>query len=45
VESQFHVLRSFGVEAFQGWLLSQPLPAPEFRELLQRGPVHIPRGS
>ncbi len=45
LESQFHVLRSFGVEAFQGWLLSQPLPAKEFRELLRLGPVHIPRGS
>jgi diguanylate cyclase (GGDEF)-like protein len=44
-ESQFHVLRSFGVEAYQGWLLSKPLPAKEFRELLRMGPVHIPRGS
>jgi diguanylate cyclase (GGDEF)-like protein/PAS domain S-box-containing protein len=44
-ESQFHVLRSFGVEAYQGWLLSRPLPAKEFRELLRLGPVHIPRGS
>jgi diguanylate cyclase (GGDEF)-like protein/PAS domain S-box-containing protein len=44
-ESQFHVLRSFGVEAYQGWLLSKPLPAKEYRELLRRGPVHIPRGS
>ena len=45
LESQFHVLRSFGVEAYQGWLLSQALPANEFRELLRLGPVHIPRGS
>ncbi|MFI7675342.1 EAL domain-containing protein [Actinophytocola sp. NPDC049390] len=44
-DSQFHVLRSFGVEAYQGWLLSKPLPAKEFRELLRMGPVHIPRGS
>jgi diguanylate cyclase (GGDEF)-like protein/PAS domain S-box-containing protein len=44
-ESQFHVLRSFGVEAYQGWLLSKPLPAKEFRELLRLGPVHVPRGS
>ncbi len=44
-ESQFHVLRSFGVEAYQGWLLSQPLPSAEFRELLRTGPVHIPTGS
>lgn len=44
-ESQFHVLRSFGVEAYQGWLLSRPLPASEFRELLAAGPLHIPTGS
>lgn len=44
-ESQFHVLRSFGVEAYQGWLLSKPLPAKEYRELLRLGPVHVPRGS
>ncbi len=44
-ESQFHVLRSFGVEAYQGWLLSRPLPAKDFRDLLRLGPVHIPRGS
>jgi diguanylate cyclase (GGDEF)-like protein/PAS domain S-box-containing protein len=44
-ESQFHVLRSFGVEAYQGWLLSKPLPAKEFRELLRLGPVPVPRGS
>ena len=44
-ESQFHVLRSFGVEAYQGWLLSKPLPAKEFRELLRLGPIHVPRGS
>lgn len=44
-ESQFHVLRSFGVEAYQGYLLSKPLPAKEFRELLRLGPVHVPRGS
>jgi diguanylate cyclase (GGDEF)-like protein/PAS domain S-box-containing protein len=44
-ESQFHVLRSFGVEAYQGWLLSKALPAKEFRELLRLGPIHVPRGS
>jgi EAL domain-containing protein (putative c-di-GMP-specific phosphodiesterase class I) len=43
-DSQFHVLRSFGVEAYQGWLLSKPLPAKEYRELLRLGPVHVPRG-
>jgi diguanylate cyclase (GGDEF)-like protein/PAS domain S-box-containing protein len=44
-ESQFHVLRSFGVEAYQGWLLSQPLPADEFRELLGTGPLQIPASA
>ena len=41
--TQFHVLRSVGVEAYQGWLLSRAVPAKEFRELLQRGPLTIPR--
>ncbi|GAB3458876.1 sensor domain-containing protein [Actinophytocola sediminis] len=45
LESQFHVLRGFGVEAYQGWLLSRPLPAEDFRELLKRGPVDIPSDS
>ncbi len=44
-ESQFHVLRSFGVEAYQGWLLSRAIPAPEFRELLRLGPLEIPHGT
>jgi EAL domain-containing protein (putative c-di-GMP-specific phosphodiesterase class I) len=44
-ESQFHVLRSFGVEAYQGWLLSKALPAKEFRELLRLGPMTVPRGA
>ena len=41
--TQFHVLRSVGVEAYQGWLLSKAVPAADFRELLRRGPLHIPR--
>ena len=36
-------LRSVGVEAYQGWLLSRPVPAKDFRELLRLGPLHIPR--
>ena len=44
-ESQFHVLRSFGVEAYQGWLLSKALRADDYRELLLLGPVQIPTGS
>jgi diguanylate cyclase (GGDEF)-like protein/PAS domain S-box-containing protein len=41
--TQFHRLRSVGVEAYQGWLLSRAIPAEEFRELLRIGQVHIPR--
>jgi diguanylate cyclase (GGDEF)-like protein/PAS domain S-box-containing protein len=44
-DSQFHVLRSFGLEAYQGWLLSKPKAADEFRELLRLGPLQIPTGS
>ncbi|MGH3877787.1 MAG: sensor domain-containing protein [Actinophytocola sp.] len=44
-ESQFHVLRSFGIEAYQGWLMSQPLPPEEYRELLRMGSLHIPAGA
>ena len=44
-ESQFHVLRSFGIEAYQGWLMSQPLPVEEYRELLRMGSLHIPAGA
>jgi EAL domain-containing protein (putative c-di-GMP-specific phosphodiesterase class I) len=36
---QFQVLRDLGVDAYQGWLFSRALPAPEFRELLTRGPL------
>ncbi len=36
---QFQVLRDLGVDAYQGWLFSRALPAPEFRELLRRGPL------
>jgi diguanylate cyclase (GGDEF)-like protein len=41
--TQFTVLRSIGVEAYQGWLLSRAVPAKEFRELLRNGPLPIPR--
>ncbi|MCG8916105.1 EAL domain-containing protein [Actinokineospora sp. PR83] len=43
--TQFHVLRGVGVDAYQGWLMSRPIPAREFRELLKLGPVHIPSGA
>jgi EAL domain-containing protein (putative c-di-GMP-specific phosphodiesterase class I) len=41
--TQFHRLRSVGVELYQGWLLSRAVPAEEFRELLRAGQLHIPR--
>ncbi len=34
---QFDVLRELGVDAYQGWLFSRALPAPDFRALLNRG--------
>ncbi|MFC5290965.1 EAL domain-containing protein [Actinokineospora guangxiensis] len=43
--TQFHVLRGVGVDAYQGWLMSRPLPAERFRELLKQGPVRIPNGA
>ncbi|MGH3823906.1 MAG: sensor domain-containing protein [Pseudonocardiaceae bacterium] len=33
--AQFQLLRSLGVDAYQGWLFSRPLPAPDFRALLK----------
>ncbi|MGB9281442.1 MAG: EAL domain-containing protein [Pseudonocardiaceae bacterium] len=36
---QFQVLRDLGVDAYQGWLFSRAVPAPQFRELLTRGPL------
>lgn len=36
---QFQVLRELGVDAYQGWLFSRAVPAPDFRALLQRGPL------
>ncbi|MEU5853614.1 sensor domain-containing protein [Saccharopolyspora shandongensis] len=40
--TQFHVLCGVGVDAYQGWLFSKALPAREFRDLLERGPMLIP---
>lgn len=37
--AQFHVLRQLGVDAYQGWLFSRAVPGPEFRALLERGPL------
>jgi EAL domain-containing protein (putative c-di-GMP-specific phosphodiesterase class I) len=33
------VLRELGVDAYQGWLFSRAVPGPEFRALLERGPL------
>jgi len=40
---QFHVLRGMGVDAYQGWLFSRPVPPAEFRAVLALGPLHVPR--
>ncbi|HET9117018.1 MAG TPA: bifunctional diguanylate cyclase/phosphodiesterase, partial [Pseudonocardiaceae bacterium] len=36
---QFRVLRSLGVDSYQGWLFSRALPAAEFCALLHHGPL------
>ncbi|MEU7479007.1 EAL domain-containing protein [Lentzea sp. NPDC042327] len=43
--TQFHVLRGVGVDAYQGWLFSRPVPPKEFRAILALGPLHIPRAG
>ncbi|MFC6090210.1 EAL and GGDEF domain-containing protein [Saccharothrix lopnurensis] len=43
--TQFHVLRGVGVDAYQGWLFSRPVPPREFRAVLALGPLHIPRAG
>lgn len=40
--TQFHVLSGVGVDAYQGWLFSRPVPATEFRRLLTCGPLESP---
>jgi diguanylate cyclase (GGDEF)-like protein/PAS domain S-box-containing protein len=37
--AQFQVLRGLGVDAYQGWLFSRAVSAPDFRTLLQHGPL------
>jgi diguanylate cyclase (GGDEF)-like protein/PAS domain S-box-containing protein len=37
--AQFQVLRGLGVDAYQGWLFSRAVSGPEFRALLERGPL------
>ncbi|ATE57163.1 sensor domain-containing protein [Actinosynnema pretiosum] len=43
--TQFHVLRGVGVDAYQGWLFSRPVPPKEFRAVLALGPLHIPKAG
>ncbi|TQM82853.1 PAS domain S-box-containing protein/diguanylate cyclase (GGDEF)-like protein [Saccharothrix saharensis] len=43
--TQFHVLRGIGVDTYQGWLFSRPVPPKEFRAVLALGPLHIPRAG
>ncbi|MEU4740062.1 EAL domain-containing protein [Actinosynnema sp. NPDC023658] len=43
--TQFHVLRGMGVDTYQGWLFSRPVPPKEFRAVLALGPLHIPRAG
>ncbi|AUS79439.1 diguanylate phosphodiesterase [Actinoalloteichus sp. AHMU CJ021] len=43
--TQFHVLRGVGVDAYQGWLFSRPVPPKEFRAVLGLGPLHVPRAG
>ena len=38
---QFHVLRGIGVDAYQGWLFSRPLPPWQLRDLLAGGRVAV----
>ncbi|MGH3773986.1 MAG: sensor domain-containing protein [Pseudonocardiaceae bacterium] len=37
--AQFQVLRGLGVDGYQGWLFSRAVPGPEFRALLECGPL------
>jgi diguanylate cyclase (GGDEF)-like protein/PAS domain S-box-containing protein len=43
--TQFHVLSGVGVDFYQGWLFSRPVPAPDFRALLAKGPLRVPGRS
>ncbi|WP_229680074.1 putative bifunctional diguanylate cyclase/phosphodiesterase [Saccharopolyspora thermophila] len=41
--TQHHLLRAIGVDAYQGYLFSPPLPAAEFRDFLSTTPLQLPR--
>lgn len=38
---QFHLMEGMGVDVFQGFLFSHPLPAPRFRILLRTGVLSV----
>ena len=42
---QFHVLRGIGVDAYQGWLFSRPLPPDQVRALLAAGRLETPAAT
>ncbi|RCW45900.1 PAS domain S-box-containing protein/diguanylate cyclase (GGDEF)-like protein [Halopolyspora algeriensis] len=42
---QFRMLKSLGVDAFQGFLFSASIPAADFRALLEQGSVPVPEES
>lgn len=41
--TQHHLLHAIGVDAYQGYLFSAPLPPPDFRDFLAAAPVRRPR--
>ncbi|WP_197289603.1 putative bifunctional diguanylate cyclase/phosphodiesterase [Saccharothrix sp. NRRL B-16348] len=40
--AQFTALRDLGVDAYQGWLFSPPVPAEEIRAVLATSPLPVP---
>ncbi|MBA8825928.1 diguanylate cyclase (GGDEF)-like protein/PAS domain S-box-containing protein [Saccharopolyspora lacisalsi] len=43
--TQFRLLDGLGVDVFQGFLFSRPLPPAELRALLDSGPLPVPAGE
>ncbi|MBA8826800.1 diguanylate cyclase (GGDEF)-like protein/PAS domain S-box-containing protein [Saccharopolyspora lacisalsi] len=41
--TQHHLLRAIGVDAYQGYLFSAPLPPSDFRDFIAAAPVRRPR--
>lgn len=42
---QFHVLRGIGVDAYQGWLFSRPVPPAQLQALLAGGRLETPAAA